>query len=200
MFATLAFVGGALLGRVLQPSTPARPVVERATLLPGGPPLPRLDLVDEEGRPFDGTGLRGHWTYVFFGFTSCPDICPTTLATLAGVHRALADLAPALQPQFLLVTVDPARDDATRLEAYVRYYDPQFHALTGRNAAIDQLAGALGAAYARVEQPGGGYTMDHSAGLYLVGPRGRLVATTGAPHDAAVIARDYRAILAAGTD
>ena len=126
---------------------------------------------------------------------ACTD---STLATLASVRSSLRDLPTELQPEVLLVTVDPSRDDATRLAPYVRHFDPAFHAVTGNEASLARLASALGAAYARVPLAGGGYTMDHTSSLFLIGPDGRLVATSGAPHDAEVIARDYRVLVARG--
>lgn len=199
LYATVAFVAGLLGARALIPgaSTAWTPALERATRWPDAPPLPRLDLVDQDGAPFDGTAFRGRWTYVFFGFTSCPDICPTTLTVLAQVRRELQDLPETLQPAILLVTVDPARDDAARLAAFVRHFDPHFRAVTGDPREIARLASALHAAYARVDLADGAYTMDHASSLFLVGPDGNLVATSGAPHLAAVIARDFRALAAA---
>ena len=199
LLATVAFVAALLGARALLPDVAAPPVLERAVWLPGGAPLPEFAFIDETGAPFDARRLHGHWTYVFFGFTSCPDICPTTLATLASVRRALRDLPTELHPAVLLVTVDPSRDDAARLAPYVRYFDPAFHAVTGDEASLARVASALGAAYARVPLAAGGYTMDHSSSLFLIGPDGRLVATSGAPHEADVIARDYRALVTRGT-
>jgi protein SCO1/2 len=196
LVATVAFVLGLLGARMLASGVPAAPVLQRAVRLPDAPPLPAVSLVDETGAPFDGSRFRGRWTYVFFGFASCPDICPTTLATLAEVRRQLQDLRADLQPVVLLVSVDPARDEPARLAAYVRHFDVNFHAVTGAEAAVGQLVGALGAAYARVSLPDGGYTVDHSSSLFLVGPEGRLVATSGAPHDAGIIAQDYRGLVA----
>lgn len=196
LLATVAFVLGLLAARALQP--PKRPLLERATYLPDAPPLPALRLVGGDGSAFDGTGLRGHWTYVFFGYASCPDVCPTTLGVLAQMRQRLADLPPAQRPRVLLIGVDPARDDPARLRAYVRYFDPAFEAATGDEDALSQAARSFGASYARVPTPGGGYTMDHSAGLFIVGPRGELAATSGAPHDADLLARDYRSLLALG--
>lgn len=195
-FATAAFVLGLAGASVLAPSAPSAPLLERATRLPDGPSVPELTLVDENGTAFGASRFRGRWTYVFFGYTSCPDVCPTTLTVLAEARRTLADLPPELRPGVLLVTVDPARDDPARLAAFVRHFDAGFHAVTGDAPGVDGLVRALKAGYARVPLPGGGYTMDHSASLFLVGPQGRLVATSGAPHDAAVIARDYRALVA----
>jgi protein SCO1/2 len=199
LYATVAFVAGLLGARALIPEAPTAwtPALERATRWPDSPPLPRLDLVDESGAVFDGTAFRGRWTYVFFGFTSCPDICPSTLTVLAQVRRELHDLPEALQPTILLVTVDPTRDDAARLAAFVRHFDPRFRAVTGEPREIQRLAAALHAAYARVDLADGGYTMDHASSLFLIGPDGNLVATSGAPHDVAAIARDYRALAVA---
>ena len=200
LLATAAFVAALLGARAMMPGVPAPPVLERAVWLPGGSPLPEIAFVDESGASFDEPRLHGRWTYVFFGFASCPDICPTTLATLATVRSTLRDLPTELRPDVLLVTVDPSRDDPTRLAPYVRHFDPAFHAVTGDEASLARLASALGAAYARVPLAGGGYTMDHTSRLFLIGPDGRLVATSGAPHDAEVIARDHRVLVARGTD
>ncbi len=198
LLATAAFLAALLGARALMPGRSAPPVLERAVWLPGGSPLPEVAFVDESGAPFDARRLQGRWTYVFFGFASCPDICPTTLATLAAVRKALRDLPTELHPDVLLVTVDPSRDDATRLAPYVRHFDPAFHAVTGDEANLARLASALGAAYARVPLAAGGYTMDHTSSLFLIGPDGRLAATSGGPHDAEVIARDFRVLVARG--
>jgi protein SCO1/2 len=199
LLATAAFLAALLGARALLPGRAAPPALERAVWLPDGPSLPEVAFVDESGAPFDARRLQGRWTYVFFGFASCPDICPTTLATLATVRSTLRDLPTELRPDVLLVTVDPSRDDATTLAPYVRHFDPAFHAVTGDEVSLARLASALGAAYARVPLTGGGYTMDHTSRLFLIGPDGRLVATSGAPHEAEVIARDYRVLVARGT-
>jgi protein SCO1/2 len=151
--------------------------------------------MDQDGQPLRNEFFTGHWTFVFFGFTQCPDICPTTLATLAQVRKQLADLPEAARPRVLLISVDPERDPPERLAAYVRFFDPSFLGATGSAEATAAAAATFGVPYARVEMPGGGYTMDHGSGLFLVGPGGGLVAYLSAPHEAAVIARDFRRIL-----
>lgn len=186
--------------RQFVPSRRAAVATERAMVLPQPKPLPRLSLVDQRGRPFDGSEFRGHWTYVFFGFTSCPDICPTTLTVLTQARRELQSLPADRQPRVLLISVDPARDDARQLASYVAFFDPAFQAATGSETDIAHAASAFGAAYARVEQPGGSYAMDHTASLFLVGPTAELVATSGPPHAAATLARDYRRITGFGDD
>jgi protein SCO1/2 len=140
--------------------------------------------------------FAGHWTLVFFGFTHCPDICPTTLATLAQVKGKLADLPAAEQPRVLLVTVDPERDTPDRLGLYVRHFDPAFLSASGTPESIAAAAAAFGVPYAKVTLPEGGYTMDHGSGLFVVGPEGGMVAYLSARHDASVISSDYRVIVA----
>jgi protein SCO1/2 len=192
----VAFAGGLLVARMIVPPRAELPATERATVLPAARALPPLDLVDQDGRPLPPEFFAGHWTLVFFGFTQCPDVCPTTLATLAQVRRQLADLPAAEQPRTLLVSVDPERDPPQRLAAYVRFFDPSFLAATGTAEATAAAAAAFGVPYAKVPTPEGGYTMDHGSGLFVVGPAGGIVAYLSAPHEADVIARDYRKVVA----
>jgi protein SCO1/2 len=192
----VAFAAGLILARLATPVRVAPPQTERATVLPEPRSLPALGLVDQDARPLPADFFTSHWTLVFFGFTQCPDICPTTLATLAEARRQLADLPPERQPRVLLVSVDPQRDTPERLAAYVRFFDPAFLGATGTAEATAAAAAAFGVPYSRVAMPGGTYTMDHGSGLFLVGPTGGLVAYLSAPHEAATIARDYRTIVA----
>jgi protein SCO1 len=191
----VAFAAGLILARLLTPARIAPPETERATVLPEPRSLPPLELIDQDGRALPAGFFASHWTLVFFGFTQCPDICPTTLATLAQVRAQLADLPEVARPRVLFVSVDPERDPPERLAAYVRFFDPSFLGATGSAEATAAAAAAFGVPYARVEMPEGGYTMDHGSGLFLVGPGGGLVAYLSAPHEAAIIARDFRRIL-----
>jgi protein SCO1/2 len=178
---------------------PARPVLERATLFDDGRPLPAPALVDHLGRDFGLDRLRGRWTLLFFGFTHCPDVCPLTLATLAEARRLLAGLPPPAQPAVAFVSVDPRRDTAAALSRYVGHFDPEFTGVTGGAAAIESFTRALGVAVV-MGAPGedGSYTVDHTAAVFLVNPQAELVAVFGAPHEAAIIAEDYRRIVTAG--
>jgi protein SCO1/2 len=192
----VAFAAGLILARVFAPAREATPQTERATVLPQPRTLPALQLVDQDGRPLPADFFADHWTLVFFGFTQCPDICPTTLATLSQTSKQLADLSPAQRPRVLLITVDPERDSPERLAAYVHFFDPDFMAAAGSLEATAATAAAFGVPYAKVAMPGGGYTMDHGSGIFVVGPSGGVDAYLSAPHDAGVIARDYRRIVA----
>ena len=193
--AIVAFAGGLILARALLPGHEPPPATERATVFSPPRELPAFALTDQDGRRFGPEALRGHWTLVFFGFTQCPDVCPTTLATLVQVTRQLGDLPAEARPRVLLVSVDPERDTPERLAAYVRFFDPTFLGVTGDAAAIAEFARAFGVPFAKDPVPGG-YTMDHGSGLFVVGPDGSTVAYSSAPHDATVIARDYRKVVA----
>ena len=171
------------------------PVTESATILPQPRELPPLDLVDQDGRPLPDDFLQHRWTVVFFGFTQCPDVCPTTLTTLAQMKKKLADLPAEQQPRVLLVTVDPERDTPAILKPYVTFFDPSFLGATGTLAGTGQAASAFSIPFAKVPLPGGGYTMDHGAGLFVVSPAGALAAYSSPPLDATVLARDFRKVV-----
>jgi protein SCO1/2 len=191
-------IAGAAAARFLWRGEGAAPALEQAVLFSETRPLPDIELVDQAGRPFGAAQLRGRWTFLFFGFVNCPDICPTTLATLAAARKSLADLPPAGQPAVALVSVDPGRDTPEVLARYVAHFDPSFSGVTGSAEAIDALAAALGVAV-MIGPPAedGSYSVDHSAAIFLVNPEGRVAALFSAPHEAAMIARDFRQIVAA---
>jgi protein SCO1/2 len=185
---------GAALFATRKPAAP--PALERATLFAEARPLPAFSLVDGSGMDFGPDRLRGRWTFLYFGFTNCPDICPTTLATLAAAKAALADLPGGLQPGVAFVSVDPGRDTPQVAGRYAAHFDPSFIGATGTRAALDALASALGVAVI-IGPPAadGSYAVDHSAAVFLVDPEARVAALFGAPHDSATIARDYRRIV-----
>lgn len=185
---------------VLKERNNAPPTLERATLFQAPRPLAELALVDQAGEAFALGRLRGRWTLLFFGFTHCPDVCPMTLALLAEVRRALADLPPDLRPAVVLVTVDPLRDTPEVLARYVRHFDPEFVGVTGNPDAITELTRELGVAV-MVAAPAadGSYTVDHSAAVFVIDPGAAYTAVFSTPHDVDTIARDFRRIVAART-
>jgi len=195
VIAIVAFALGLVLARAILPSQPALPATELATVLPAPRALPALSLVRHDGQALGAEYFKGHWTLVFFGFTHCPDICPTTLALLARTTHSLADLPAPEQPRVLLVSLDPERDDARQLAAYVTFFDPAFIGATGSAAQVARAAAAFSVPYARVALPDGGYTIDHGAGIFVVGPSGGIVAIASGARDPAVLARDYRKIV-----
>lgn len=194
--AIVAAVAGMMLSRSLAPQTAAAPVLESGTWLEPGRRLPELAVVDQAGQPFGRERLEGHWSLIFFGFTSCPDICPTTLAMLGELDESLADLDPASRPRVVFVSVDPERDTPERVAAYVGFFSPAFTGVTGSAEGIEGFAEALHVPYASVPLSDGNYTIDHSSALFLIGPGAELRAIFSAPHSPAALAADLRRIVA----
>jgi protein SCO1 len=164
------------------------PELASGTWLPQGRTLSDFHLTDDAGKPFAFSELQGHPTLVFFGFTHCPDVCPATLLKLAQVKKTSA--LPALQ--VVLVTVDPQRDTPELLSNYVHAFDASFIGLTGDPATIKKMAAEFGVAVERVDLPGGDYTMDHSAVVFLLDEHAHEVALFTPPFDARVMSQDLR--------
>ena len=143
----------------------------QSTDITGAPYGKALELSDTQGRPRHLDDFRGKAVVLFFGFTHCPDVCPTTLADVA---MALKPLGPdADRVQVLFVTLDPERDSGKTLTDYVGAFDPRFIALRGDEAATQRAAKEFKIFYEKRKQ-GESYTIDHSALVYVIDPQGRL--------------------------
>lgn len=174
----------------------------------GAPHAPEIASAPAGGdftlRSVDGpvslSDFRGRVVLLYFGYTACPDICPTNLAIIA---YALKQLAPAerAQVQVLFVSVDPARDDLGRLAEYAAYFDPGILGITGSDAAVATAAARYGAAYRRTQESDTamGYLVDHSAFTYVIDPRGRLVDSLAHATPADAIVARIRQLLPAKT-
>ena len=162
--------------------------------LPQPRPLPEFTLREDDRRPFTRDSLHGRWTLVFAGFTSCPDICPATLAMLATTAERL-QLAER-EVQVVFVTLDPERDDPATVRAYLDHFNTSFRGVTGDKAQIDVLMDALGLAYLRVPTGANSYTIDHSTALALVDPQARVAGYFKAPLQPDAIAADLAPVLA----
>jgi protein SCO1/2 len=137
-------------------------------------------------RPFTLERLAGAPTLVFFGFTHCPDVCPTTLLKLAQLEKR----APVKGLRVLFISIDPQRDTPPLLGMYVHAFAPEFQGLTGEPQAIANVARDFGVAVNRVELPGGDYTMDHSAVVFLLDDAGRIAAIFTPPFEVAALSAD----------
>jgi len=164
------------------------PHLASGTWLPRPRAVQDFSLTDERGRAFTRADLAGTPTLVFFGFTHCPDVCPTTLVKLAQVKKS----APLAALHVLFVSVDPQRDTPPVLAQYVHAFDPSFQGLTGDPQALARVAGDFGVAFSRVELPGGDYTMDHSAVVFLLDTGAHIVAIFTPPFDSAALRADLQ--------
>ncbi len=153
-----------------------------------------LELTGHDGKPRTLADFGGKVLVVFFGFTHCPDVCPTTLARFASVMKALGPDADKVQ--VVLVTVDPARDTPEILAKYVTAFNPAFLGLTGDSAALERTAKEFRVIYQK--QPGQTpetYTVDHSSGVYVFDPKGRVRLFVSGQQDATVLEHDIRLLL-----
>ena len=153
----------------------------------GGP----FKLIDRTGKTVTDADYRGRWTLVYFGYTFCPEVCPTELQSIAGAMHQLGPVAEQITPIF--ITVDPERDTPKAMGEYVKLFDERLVGLTGSAADIAAAARAYRVYYAKAETKNGGdYLMDHSSFLYLMGPDGRLRMLIKPGTSSATIAADIR--------
>lgn len=192
VLAAVLLLAGVWFGNRMFSLNPPVSGLRAATLLPVPRPLAPFHLQDQNEQPLTQASFQGHWSLVTFGYTLCPDVCPTTLATLTAVGRLLDQRGLKNRVRFVFVTLDPERDSSVRLKEYLAYFGPDFMGGRGPEAALRDLTGQLGIAYAKVEDSGSalGYLLDHSTGLLLIDPQARLRALFSAPHDAPAIAGD----------
>ncbi len=169
-----------------------------ATVLPEARELKPFTLRDHDNRPFSLDRLKGHWSFLFFGFTNCPDVCPTTLKVMQSVWQKLpTQPGEAGHPKMFFVSVDPDRDALQTLKEYVGYFEPSFVGVTGALDELDNLTGQLGVLYGYDEKKNAGandYIVNHSAQILLIDPQARLRAVISPPHDSTTIARNYQVI------
>ncbi len=160
--------------------------------------LPDFSLIDQGGHAFGPQQLRGRWSFLYFGYTHCPDACPTTLTTLAAFEKRLRSSAARVRPRVIFVSVDARRDTPAQLAKYVPYFDPEFVGVTAASqSAIEDLARKLGVAvYLAPPAADGSYAVDHSGAIFVVDPLGRIAAVLTGPFTAAALQSDFGRLLA----
>ena len=168
-----------------------------ATRFPVARQLAPFELTDHNNRVFDQTTLLNRWSFLFFGYTHCPDVCPTTLSVLNSVANRLEDADADIR--FVFVSVDPERDTPEQLARYVTYFNGDFIGLTGTTQQIGQFTRNLGVMHMRVaaKENASGYLVDHTASVFLIDPDGRYHAVFSPPLAVDAIAADFRKMLKA---
>jgi len=198
LYVILAAIAGILAGIWWIQEPPAEPLEISGTVLSPARPITTFGLTDHLQQDFTNQRLQGKWSFLFFGYTNCPDVCPATLFLFKM-------LAAKLQPQpelykktrFVFVSVDPERDTTEVLARYMKYYNPDFTGLTGTPEAIKQFTLAFGIPYfiGEHEPEQANYTVDHSGVVILVNPRGEFQAVFSAPQQLDKMYADYLKIL-----
>ena len=170
--------------------------LKAAFVLPAPMPLPEFALVDQDGDAVTATSFREDWHLVFFGFTHCPDICPTTLQILAAARSELAAAGEEPLPRIVLVSVDPERDTPTLIGKYVDYFGDDNLGITGDLDELRKLTSGLGIYFEKQPGDGSDYSVDHSAAVLLIDPNGEFHALFGGPHSIENYVHDIPLIMA----
>ncbi len=174
-----------------------RPAELEGVLRPDFKLLQPFKLTDHNNTVFDEKRLKGKWSFVFFGYTSCPDVCPATLYVLSSVHGLLVDETGKIPDdmQVIFISVDPARDTTEKLADYITYFNKDFIGATANKTEIDKLARQFGAGYIFEEEISPGqYNVSHTSAIFLVDPYARLVASFSQPHIPTTITSQYKKI------
>jgi len=159
-------------------------------------PLTAFTLLDHRGAIFDLPRLTDHWTFLYFGYAHCPDLCPTTLAALSVAKRALMQESPQTPIQFVFVSVDPDRDTPERLRNYVAFFDSSLIGVTGKPDSLKALSRQFGVSHHVPEDRAEGYAVDHTDVILIVSPESTFAAVLTPPHDGTRIAEDFRRVIA----
>ncbi len=194
--ALAAALGLLLAQKVFSPAGAGKPAGS-IIFYPTPRALPDFSLSQSDGTRLIPGELRGHWTLVFLGFTSCPDVCPTTLAELAGAQKQWEAIPDSLRPRVLFVSVDPERDTPARLGEYVHAFHKDTLAATADVPSLERFTTALGLVFQKA--PGknfkanpNDYSMDHSASIAVLDPEGRLAGLMRPPFKPQAIAADLK--------
>jgi protein SCO1/2 len=174
-------------------AAPAAPALQNAVLYPAPRPIPEFHLTQVNGQPLDLASWRGRWNVAYFGYTSCPDVCPTTLAVFKQAWKDLGVLKENVRFDF--ISVDPQRDAPETLAKYVAFFSPDFIAATGGDEELTRLTRGLGLMYSRTNDANGAVQVDHSGSAVIVNPQGQLVGLFRPPFTAAQIVADLSALV-----
>ncbi|HHT0593739.1 TPA: SCO family protein [Legionella anisa] len=164
------------------------------TYLENPRPVNRFSLTGIDSKSFDNKSLKGKWTVLFFGFTNCGYVCPTTMAELTKMYHLLEDKGVKNLPRVVMVSIDPERDHQEKLGSYVTSFHPDFYGARGDEESIKSMTREMGIAYAKVIEKGNdstNYDIQHSGALMLFNPQGELNAFFTTPHHADLLAKDY---------
>lgn len=192
--AALAFFIGILTSGVVRKASDAPEIP--GFLWPNPPKVAEFSLTAQDGSTFSRANFLNKWSFVFFGFTQCPDVCPTTMQTLKNTKALLAaDPSFNNRGQIVFVSVDPERDTQAIIRQYLNYFDKDFVGITGANEKLLALTKPLGILFAKIDEGSGdSYTMDHSAAILLIDPQGRVLGLFSMPHDPKQLSDSFKAI------
>jgi protein SCO1/2 len=174
---------GIYTSRYYSADNAVKPDVE-GFLWPNPRTMQPFSVVDQHGQPFGLDNLSGRWSFLFFGFTHCPDVCPITLSVLSQVQQKLEAQNTEDNIQIIFVSVDPGRDTPEQVASYVHYFSENLVGLTGTEEQIAGLARQIGVLYMKNKvNAQGEYSVNHSASVFLISPAGQWLGIFSAPHE-----------------
>jgi protein SCO1 len=192
------FLNNSIAQEVL-PKTASNGGLLNGTLLTPPKPLTTFKMTNDTGHSFTEKDLKNHWSLLFFGFTQCGFVCPTSLAALNGMYKILeTELPPNQLPQVIMVSVDPERDSVSRMHSYVQSFNPHFIGLRGslsQTQALEKQMNIMAVKLFSKDNNPSHYSIDHSAHLVVVDPQGAYTAILNFPPKAEILAKDYKFIL-----
>lgn len=163
-------------------------------------PFEEFRLINGDGQPFTRADLQGKWTFLYFGYSYCPDVCPLTLVELHRLQQRLVEQGADANTAYVFISVDPQRDTPQRLKEYVQYFNPKFQGATGAFAELSKLAKPLQVFYKRSgDRDSANYTVDHTSTVSLIDPDGLPRAIFTPPQDPERMAQDFIKIRAAAS-
>ena len=156
--------------------------------------IDNFELIDQNNEAFNKKSLEGDWTVLFFGYTNCPDVCPTTIYKLAEIKNGIKEDLPSANFNTVLVTLDPDRDSSERLDEYIGYFDETMLGVTGTYENIQSFTSSLSVFYQRINKEEG-YDFNHTASIFVFDKDGSLFATMSPANTVEEIESDFFTIL-----
>ncbi|WED43593.1 SCO family protein [Legionella cardiaca] len=195
----VAILSGVLIAQHLTMGKKIDPSQFNGTLLEAPREINEFVLTGIDDQPFNNVSLQGQWTLVFFGFTNCGYLCPTTMAELAKMYHILEEENIKPLPRIVMISIDPDRDSLEKLNHYVKAFDPHFYGARGSEDIVKKMTHEMGIAYAKVAIPNAkdpnNYDVQHSGAVMLFNPQGELNAFFTTPHQASLLAKDYQLLV-----
>ena len=171
-----------------------KPILLTGKILTRPMELDNFELIDQNNQTFNSESLKGNWTILFFGYTNCPDVCPTTIYKLAEVKNDVNQNLPSKNFNTVLVTLDPDRDTPERLDEYIGYFDESMLGVTGTYKNIQSFSSNLSVFYQRINKDGG-YDFNHTASIFVFNQDGSLFATMSPATSVSELRDDFYTIL-----
>lgn len=201
LFAFIGLITGIFFSQAMGVSKKVDLSQFEATILQNPRELSPFALTGIDGKAYTNESLEGQWTLMFFGFTSCGSICPTTMAKLAAAYTLLKKEAIEPLPKVVMISLDPKRDSLERLNAYVKSFHPAFFAAYGEAKLVRAMTKELGIVYEKViakENLPENYDIQHSGTVMIINPKGQIAGFFSMPHKAELIAKDYNLLIHLG--